>query len=213
MATKTLAVLSRKGGAGKTTLTAHLGVLAHEAGLRVLMLDADPQGSLSYWSDLREAEQPEIHTCTPTEVPELIKTATNVGFDLVLVDSAPAHSSDISLLAKHSDYVVIPTRPALFDIAAVGATIEIITALKKRGCIVLNATQAPRGVGEASLTTDARAALADEGLPVAPFSVAQRAVLGRSLISGSAVTETEPKGKASSELRKLWQWIEGELNG
>ena len=56
----TLAILSRKGGTGKTTLTVNLAIAAERAGHKVAIVDLDSQASASEWGDWREAETPEV---------------------------------------------------------------------------------------------------------------------------------------------------------
>ena len=78
--------------------------------------------------------------------------------------------------------------------------------------ILLNAVPPGRGVAEASVTTEARRALAAYGLPVVPTAVGQRAALAHALNDGRAVTEFEPDGKAAEELRGLWRWCHAEAS-
>ena len=57
---KTLAILSRKGGTGKTTLATNLAVAAVMAGHTTVLLDLDPQSSAAKWGDRREQESPTV---------------------------------------------------------------------------------------------------------------------------------------------------------
>src|SRR5256885_9281856 len=57
-----ITLASRKGGAGKSTLTAQLAAQAHALGKRTLIIDADPQGSLSLWHSLRKDGLPKLVT-------------------------------------------------------------------------------------------------------------------------------------------------------
>src|SRR3954453_2061423 len=79
---------------------------------------------------------------------------------------------------------VDPTRPAIFDLKAIGATVDIVASAKIPAFIVLNGTPASRGFGEASITADARRALADYAIPVAPVSIGLRAALVHALVDG-----------------------------
>ena len=103
--------------------------------------------------------------------------------------------------------MVIPTRPAILDLRAIRATVEIISRAGARAVVVLNACPVARTVAEASIVTEARQALASYGLPLAPMAVAQRAALSYALNDGRAVSEFEPDGKAAKELRRLWEWL------
>ena len=60
---QTVAVVSQKGGAGKTTLAIHLGVAASAAGLVSLIVDTDPQATASKWGTWRGGRDPEVIDC------------------------------------------------------------------------------------------------------------------------------------------------------
>lgn len=205
---RTLALLARKGGAGKTTLSVHLAVLAQQAGLRTLILDLDPQRSAGDWWRSREADAPELVETEPARVPEILAAAADDGVDLVVVDTRPSAEADALAVARVAGFALVPTRPAILDMRAIGATVDVVKAAGIPAGLVINSAPAGRGDKEASLTADARRGLESYGLPVAPVSIGARAALSHALIDGRAVTEFEPEGKASAELRALWTWLE-----
>jgi chromosome partitioning protein len=207
---RTLAVLARKGGVGKTTLALHLAVIAVESGLRVLLVDTDPQRSAAHWWRTRSAEAPQLAEADVSRLADLLTAAEADGIDLVIVDSRPSLERDTVEVARHAGFVVIPCRPGPLDLHAVGGTAEVVQAGGTPGAIVINAAPVGRGGMDAAITTEARAALATYGHPVAAVAVAQRAALSHALIAGQAVTEFEPRGRAAAELRQLWKWIEGQ---
>lgn len=207
---KTLALLARKGGVGKTTLAVHLAVIAAEK-RRVLLVDTDPQRSATDWWRARAGDVPELVTCEAKQVPDVLRAARADGVDLVVLDTRPSVEADTAAIARLADLVLIPTRPAILDLRAIGATVEVVKALKAQAMIVLNAAPPPRGASEASLTTEARSALGAYGLSVVPVAVGNRAALAHALVDGRAVTEFEPTGKASAELRGLFLQLEERL--
>ena len=210
---KILGLLSRKGGVGKTTLALHLAVMAQASGLRVLLVDLDPQGSTAAWWQAREAETPQMDVAEPGRLEGLLKQARDAGIDLAIIDTRPSAEADAVQVAALSDYVLVPTRPAILDLRAILGTLDIVKGGRHRASIVLNACSAPRGgVGEASTTSDARKALRAFGVPVAPVSIVQRAPLAHALVGGLAVSETDPTSKATKEIRALWRYVEKELN-
>ena len=81
-----LSLLSRKGGAGKTTIGIHLAVTAQETGRRVLLIDTDPQKSATRWFEARPNETPELVATTTERLPDVLKAARDDGVDLVVVD-------------------------------------------------------------------------------------------------------------------------------
>jgi chromosome partitioning protein len=208
---RTVALLSQKGGSGKSTLAVHLAVIAQAAGRRTVLIDLDPQRSAAGWWETRAAETPEMVETTPDELRAVLDAAREDGVPLCVVDTRPSAGADAAAAAALADLVLIPTRPAIFDLRAIGATVDIVTAAKVPTFIVLNGTPAPRGFGEASTTADARRALAAYGVPVAPVSIGLRAALAHALVDGSAVNEFDPSGKAAGEMTKLWQLTEAAL--
>ena len=208
---KTVALLSQKGGSGKSTLAVHLAVIAQATGRRTVIVDLDPQRSAAAWWETRTAETPEMVETTPGELRAVLDAARADGVALCVVDTRPSAGADTATAAALADLVLIPTRPAIFDLRAIAATVDIVTATKVPAFIVLNGTPAARGVGEASITADARRALADYGTPVSPASIGLRAALAHALVDGRAVNEFDPAGKAALEMTKLWQLTEAHL--
>ena len=201
---KTLALLARKGGAGKTTLAVHLAVIAAQTGRRVLLVDTDPQRSTAAWWRSRPADMPELVECEASGLPAVLKAAEEAGVDLAVVDTRPSVEADTAAVAKLADLVLIPTRPAILDLRAIGATVQVVQTAKRPSLIVLNAAPPPRGSTQAAITAEARRALAAYPVPVAPVAIASRAALSHALVGGLAVTEFEPAGKASVEMQALF---------
>jgi chromosome partitioning protein len=208
---KVIGLLSRKGGVGKTTLAVHLAVLAQQAGQRTLLIDLDPQRSAAAWWRAREAETPALVETQPAELRGILDAARADGIDLVVVDTRPSVEADVGHVAALSDLVLIPTRPAIFDLRAILGTLDVVKGTARRSLLVLNACPPARGAGEASIVTDARRALTAFGVPVAPVAITSRAVFVAAPVTGLTADETEPQGKAAKEIRALWRIVEKEL--
>jgi len=208
---KTLALLSQKGGSGKSTLAVHLAVIAQATGRRTVIIDLDPQRSAAGWWETRTADTPEMVEATPGDLRAVLDAARDDGVDLAVVDTRPSAGADAAAAAAVADLVLIPTRPAIFDLKAISATVDVVASAKAPAFIVLNGTPAARGIGEASVTADARRALADYGISVTPISIGLRASLAHALVDGRAVNEFDPTGKAAAEMNKLWQLTEQTL--
>ncbi|MBV9784898.1 MAG: ParA family protein [Acidisphaera sp.] len=209
---KVIGLLSRKGGSGKTTLTVHLGVLAQAVGLRTLLIDLDPQHSAADWWRAREAETPQLVQTAPAELRDVLDVALTDGVDVVVIDTRPSAAQDAALVAALSDLILVPTRPSILDLRAILDTIDIAQGAARRSLIVLNACPPPRGAGEASLTGDARRAVAAFGVPVAPVPIVNRTMFASALLTGLTAGEADPGGKADREMRALWRVVEKELN-
>jgi len=207
----TVALLARKGGAGKTTCAIHMGVLAQQSGLRVLFFDLDPQRSLSTWWQSRAAETPGLIETDARRLPELLKVAKADGYDLAMVDTPPAVTFDTTRVASAADLVLIPLRPSILDIYAVTSTVEVVRATGTPSLMVLNACPAPRGDQEAATTVEARKALVGMPADLATASLAQRIDYTRALNGGEAVNEFAPGSKAAQETQQLWAEIQERL--
>src|ERR1700684_2122640 len=153
---KTVALLSQKGGSGKSTLAVHLAVIAQTSGRRTVIIDLDPQRSAAGWWETRTAETPEMVEAEPGDLRAVLDAARADGVALCVIDTRPSAGADAATAAALADLVLIPTRPAIFDLKAIGATVEIVAAARVPAFIVLNGTPAGRGPGEASATADAR---------------------------------------------------------
>ena len=204
---QTVAVLSQKGGTGKTTLTLHLAVAAEREGKTAAVIDLDPQASASGWSDARQGESPAVVPVPSARLAHALEAAATGGVSIAFIDTAP-HASDAALAsAEAADLVLIPCRPGILDLRAISMTARAVKLAGKPAYVVLNAmpSRAP------NVLADARAAVAVHGLEVAPVVTQQRAAYAHSLIGGQTAQEYEPAGKAAEEIARLYAWVEDEL--
>ncbi len=205
-AMKSIAFLSQKGGSGKTTLAVHTSVSAQEGGERVVLIDTDPQKSATVWGEARQADTPVIVTVSAGELAKVLKAGIEDRMSLAIVDTAPHTAPDAARIAELVDLVVIPCRPAAFDLAAVSNAIQIVRAAKKKAVLVLSAC--PFRSPEIAET---RTVLSEYGLPVCPFDITDRRAFARAVATGRAVTEFEAEGKASQEIHALWNWLKEQM--
>ena len=208
---KTIALLARKGGAGKTTCAIHMGALAQADGQRVLFFDLDPQRSLAMWWQSRTAGTPPLVETDAGRLVELLREGDREGYDLAVVDTPPAVTFDTARVAGLADLVLIPLRPSILDVYAVEGTIGVVRTTKTPAMLVLNACMPPTAAGEAPTTIEARVALRDMAAPVAQACLAQRMDYARALNSGEAVTEFAPASKAAAEITRLWREVQQEI--
>ncbi|NMG11355.1 ParA family partition ATPase [Brasilonema sp. UFV-L1] len=199
---KTVAIISRKGGAGKTTLTVHLAVAACIDGKETAIIDLDPQASAAGWGDSRKQEIPAVVSAQAARLPKVLEAAVNNGADLAIIDTAP-HSETAALAAiRAADLILIPCRPAILDLRAIGDTIDLVNLASKTAIVVLNAVP-PRG----SLADEAVEAIAPLGVSIAPIRIGQRAAFVHSLTAGQTAQEYEPEGKAAEEIQQVYKWM------
>jgi chromosome partitioning protein len=204
---KTIGMIAQKGGSGKTTLSIHLAVQASLSGLKVLLLDTDPQGSAGAWWRRRSAEAPDLIQSQGDALEGLLDGAASRDYDLVVVDTAPHASDDARVCAELADWVCIPTRPAILDLDAIRPTTDLVSTIDVAAAIVLNACPPPTAYGEPHIVTEAREALSIYRIPVCPVAISQRVAFSHALIGGQSVTEYETAGKGALEIERLWREV------
>jgi len=138
---KTIAIISQKGGAGKTTLSVHLATAAAIAGHNAAIIDLDPQGTAASWGDRRQAETPEVVSGQAARLSVLIEAAQENGADFLILDTAPNADQTALRAAQIADVVLIPCRAATFDLEAIQATLTLGQLAQKPSFVVLNAPQ------------------------------------------------------------------------
>lgn len=203
----TIVFASRKGGSGKSTLAAHLAAHAHKASKPCLLIDADPQGSLTLWHRIRGTNEPPIRAATRS-VSEIVAKAKRDGYEWVFIDTPPNVSALITDAVKCATLVVIPARPGIFDTNAVEQTILTCRSARKPYAVVINGAPALRDNVENRMVTAAREALANFGAPVWSGQVTNRADLILSLSHGESAREYCADGRAADEISRLWAAIE-----
>lgn len=202
-----IAVISQKGGSGKTTLALHLAVAAAAAGRNTAIIDLDPQASAAKWSDRREAELPVVLSAHASRLPQEIERVKGAGCELLILDTAP-HSDAAALdAAKAADLVLVPCRPAILDMEAISNTLDLVRAKGTPVFVVMNAV-APQG----QEAQEAAEAIAELDAPVCPIQLVTRVAFSRSLITGQTAQEFEPDGKAAQEITKLYAFTCTHLN-
>lgn len=201
---ETLAIISQKGGSGKTTLTVHMAVCAAMHGHKVAVIDCDTdQGSAFDWNESREADRKfDAVRASAIELPGLLKKAEAAGINLAIIDTAPHTNKEAVEAAKLADFVLIPCRPARFDLRAMASTLVVVRDTKTPCGVVINA--APHGY---RLAEEARSALAQSGVLVLPGVVHQFASLSHAVIDGRSVHEYAPESDAADEIEKIYESV------
>ena len=199
---RVLAMASQKGGSGKTTLSGHLAVQAQLAGHGpVVLIDIDPQGSLSDWWNERDTEYPAFAQTTVARLQADLEVLRQQGFRMAVIDTPPAITMAIQSVIQVAELIVIPTRPSPHDLRAVGATVDLCERAGKPLIFVVNGA-----TPKARITSEAAVALSQHGT-VAPITLHHRTDFAASMIDGRTVMETDPRGKSAGEVAGLWAYI------
>ncbi|MGE3537296.1 MAG: AAA family ATPase [Candidatus Tectimicrobiota bacterium] len=202
---KTIGILARKGGAGKSTLTLHWAVEAERQRRRVAVIDIDPQQTSVKWSKRRlqlGKATPAMLVATASDLQEALDACKADGMAWVFIDTPPHVEAPCKEAARLADLVVIPCGPTAPDLEAIGATIHVLQETNIPGVIVLN-----QGRPGSSINDKAMAVLRQYGLPLCPVPIIRRAALADAFTDGRAVMELEPDGKAADEITRSWAWI------
>lgn len=211
---QTIAIISQKGGAGKTTLAVHLAVASAATGKTTGIIDLDPQASSANWADRRKAPLPVVVSAHSTRLPQEMDNAREAGIELLILDTAP-HSDAVALAAaRAADLVIVPCKPNILDIEAIGNTIELMKSTGTPLFVVLNGV-APSGT-EAD---EAEAAIKDSfTVAVCPARLTTRVAFARSLVTGQTAAEyiqpnrLVPDDKAAREVEHLHTFMCAHLN-
>jgi chromosome partitioning protein len=199
-------VSSQKGGSGKTTIAAHLAVQAGLAGDGpAVLVDTDPQGSLTEWWRARKDDSLALATVRPDELAADPAELRRRNAAVTIIDTPPALTTAIEQVIALADLVIIPARPSPHDLRAVGGTIELTRRARKPFLFVVNGAT-PR----ANITAETIAALSGHG-QVAPVILYQRTEYAASMTGGQTVMEAVPNGRSAQEIAGLWKFVHARI--
>jgi chromosome partitioning protein len=200
---KTVAVVSQKGGVGKTTAAIQLGFAAHRAGLVTAIIDLDPQGTAAKWGGRRDGDGPCVVGGQAARLALILETARAHGADLAIIDTPPSAEEPALEAARISDFVLIPTRPGGFDFEAIQTTIEMVEYLGRPGAVLVNSV--PTNRQHLAATTLDR--LGKRGFAVAPVLWMERAAFADLGADDLPTQERDADCKASAEVAELFGWL------
>jgi chromosome partitioning protein len=207
-----LVFASRKGGSGKSTLAAHLAAHVHRPSRPCLLVDDDPQGSLTLWNMLRGDNDALPLKTVKRDISHILKKAKRNGFEWIFIDTPPNMSASVYEAIDHATLVIIPCRPGVFDIDAVQETIGFARKVRTPYAVVINGAPPKRQDVESPSVTSARASLAALEIPVWGGQITQRANFSLALAEGEGVKEYDSDSDSAAEITRLWLAIEKSVN-
>jgi MinD superfamily P-loop ATPase len=134
-----IAIVSQKGGSGKTTLSVNLAAAAEAAGAIALIIDTDPQATASQWGAWRADKAPEVIDSAPPRIQSKVEAAKAQGATFIVIDTPPHADSAASRAVEAADLVLIPCRPSAFDLAAIKTTVSLVRLFDKPAYVVFTA--------------------------------------------------------------------------
>lgn len=201
MSGRVITIAQQKGGAGKTTLVAHLAVALRQKGKKVAVVDIDPQGSLTKWAELRDEHKAENGLThrqisgwrTQREVEELAAT-----HDYVLIDSAPHAEMETKTAIRAANLVLMPVQPSPMDVWATEPTIALAQSESKPVLLVLN-----RVMPRTRLIETLHDRIAALGAKIAQTSLGNRVGFAGAMVLGKTILETERHATGTKEIIAL----------
>lgn len=203
---RVIALLNQKGGSGKTTLATHLAGEFSARGLRVTLLDADPQGSALDWSQ-RRMHGDQGHLCSVfglardtlhREVPQIAQQT-----DLVVIDGPPRVAALARSALLAADLVLVPVQPSAYDVWATQEMVKLIAEAQVFRPALRAAFVISRRVVGTVIGREARTALAGQPFGALPAEVSQRILFADSVAAGRLVREMSPRSLAAREIAAL----------
>jgi len=206
---KIVSAVAQTGGAGTTTLSLAPACAAASEALSPAVIDLHPQPSSSSWCDRLASDTPPVVPAQAPRLARILAAAAGQGVALAVVDTAPRAEQGALAAARAADLVLVPCRPAVYDVETVAGIRDLVAAVAPATPVlcVLNAVP-PRGPREGQ----ARTLLADLGVAVAGPSLGLRAAVDYAAAAGRSAAEHDPRGRAAEELAALWTTV-GALAG
>ena len=198
-----IGVLNQKGGVGKTTLSVNLAASLARTGARVLLIDADPQGSALDWAAAREGEP--LFTVIGFPRPTVHKDIAQLGqgYDHIVIDGPPRVTDLARSAIMASDVVLIPVQPSPYDIWAAAEVVKLIEEASVYKENLKAAFVVNRKIANTAIGRDVGEALASYPVPVLAASVTQRVVFAEAVAQGLAVHEIDQEGPAAAEIEAV----------
>ena len=197
-----ISIINQKGGVGKTTLSISLAAALTARKMRVLLVDADPQGSALDWVAVRGEDVLFAAVGMPKailhlELPKMVKD-----FDAVVIDGPPRIYEVARSAVMASDVVLIPVLPSQFDVWAAEESVKLLEqcAVYKqqlKAAFVIN-----RKIANTAIGRDVAKALKQYPQPVLNTAICQRVAFAESA-RGRTVLEIDPDSSASKEIQSL----------
>ena len=207
-----VALLNQKGGVGKTTLALHIAGEWARRGKRVILVDADPQGSALDWSQQRAREGlPRLFGVVGLardtlhhEAPQLARDA-----DHVVIDGPPRVAGLLRSALLAADLALIPAQPSPFDGWASAEMLKLLAEARLFRPQLFARFVLNRCGARTTIARQTAEALADHDPPVLARRVGQRVVFAVSARTGRLAADVAASSLAAREITALTREIEG----
>jgi chromosome partitioning protein len=198
-----IGILNQKGGVGKTTLAVNLAAALQRQGGRVLLIDADPQGSALDWAAAREGPPLFAVVGLPRATVHKEIAVIGQGYDHIVIDGPPRVTDLARSAIMASDLVMIPVQPSPYDIWAADEVVKLIEEARVYKENLKSVFAVNRKIANTAIGRDVGDALAAYPLPVLKAFITQRVVFAEAVAQGKSVFEVDQEGQAAKEVQAV----------
>jgi chromosome partitioning protein len=211
-----IAFAGQKGGVGKSTTAICVAVAAFERGARVLLVDADPQGTVRTWGDVaaergRKAPTVVAMGASMHKPGQLRDVAAS--YDATFIDCPPRHGEVQRSAMMVADVVVLPCGPSAADAWALAASLDVVNEARAMREELLACVVITRKLGRTALAKGARAVLEPSGLPVLRAELGSRVAYQEALAAGMGITTYAARDAGTRETFELLDELERLFHG
>jgi len=195
-----IGVLNQKGGVGKTTLSVNLAAQFAKEGARVLLIDADPQGSALDWAAARQRDSLFSVVGLPRATIHKEISQVGQGYDVIFIDGPPRVTELARSAIMASDLILIPVQPSPYDIWAADEVVKLISEARIYKENIKSAFIINRKIVNTAIGRDAETALAAYETHVMASTIGQRVVFAEAASQGLAIFEVSQTSSAAQEI-------------
>lgn len=196
-------VLNQKGGVGKTTLSVNLAASLSRTGARVLLIDADPQGSALDWAAARQEAPLFSVVGLPRATVHKEIAQIGQGYDHIIIDGPPRVTDLARSAIMASDVVLIPVQPSPYDIWAADEVVKLLDEARVFKDFIKSVFVINRKISNTAIGRDVKEALSSYPVSVLSATVTQRVVFAEAAAQGLAVHEVDQSSPAALEIEAV----------